>query len=1215
MSNWIKDILDPKSREWEEFYRNRWQYDKVVRSTHGVNCTGGCSWNVFVKDGIITWELQATDYPLLDKTLPPYEPRGCQRGISASWYVYSPLRVKYPYIRGSLLTLWKRAKKKHKNPMEAWASIVEDEKSRKKYQKARGMGGFRRADWNTVLEIIAVSSLYTAKKYGPDRVFGFSPIPAMSYLSYGGGSRFLQLFGGVNLSFYDWYCDLPNAFPETWGEQTDVAESADWYNSRYIVSMGSNLSMTRTPDVHFISEAKNVGTKFVTIAPDFSMAAKFADWWIPIKQGHDAALWSAVNHVILKEYYVDKKVPYFIDYIKKYTDSPFLVELVKEGDNYAPGQFLRANKLEEYKDISNGDWKLLVVDEDSNELRVPTGTIGFRYGEDNAGKWNLLPNDMNGKPLNPLLSLIDTSKETAKVAFYEFGEKKEYVREVPVRKVKTVDGEKLVTTSLDLLFAHFGVGRGMKGDYPTDYNDESSYSPAWQEKFTGIGRDTVIKLAREFASNAERTEGKSMVITGAGVNHWYHQNLIYRSAITALILTGCVGKNGGGLNHYVGQEKLTLMTPWLSIALATDWGGPPRVQQAPLWHYINSDQFRYEGEFTDYYHLPEGRKYAKGHTADHIAKSVRNGWMPYYPQFSQNSLDLAKEAQEAGKTDDAGIKAYIAEKINKGEIDLSVEDPDAPENWPRVFLIWRGNALMSSAKGHEFFLKHYLGTSDNLIKDEEAGEYLKDVKWREDAPIGKFDLVVDINFRMDTSALYSDIVLPTAMWYEKNDLNSTDMHSFVHPLGAATPPAWEAKSDWDIFKEISKKISEISSEFFPEPVKDIVTKPLAHDSPDEITQPEIKDWKHDDGVDYIPGKTGFKLAVTERDYSKLYQKFISLGPNVRNNGLGAHGIRFPVDDIYDEMANEPTTRSPDPKHFRSVEWDGQRYPSLEDALDAANAILRFAPESNGELSFRAFEAMEKKTGLDNLTDLAEKYRSVRMTFEDLKTQPKRILTSPFWSGDVNEGRAYTGYALNVDKFIPWRTLTGRQSLYLDHPNYIDFKEQFPIFKPRLDMNLVGDLDNTDDSNAVALNYITPHGKWHIHSTYGDNLRMQALSRGCYPVWMHPDDAAKIGIEDNDWVEVINDNGVVVTRAIVSSRIPVGTAWIYHSPERTVSVPLSNERKKRGGGHNSLTRVKLNPMLLSGGYAQWSYGFNYWGPVGVNRDTFVLVKKLKNLEWE
>jgi nitrate reductase alpha subunit len=96
--SFISDLFSPSFRSWEDFYRNRWSYDRVVRSTHGVNCTGGCSWNIYVKQGIVTWEMQALDYPRLERSLPTYEPRGCQRGISYSWYVYSPLRVKYPYV-------------------------------------------------------------------------------------------------------------------------------------------------------------------------------------------------------------------------------------------------------------------------------------------------------------------------------------------------------------------------------------------------------------------------------------------------------------------------------------------------------------------------------------------------------------------------------------------------------------------------------------------------------------------------------------------------------------------------------------------------------------------------------------------------------------------------------------------------------------------------------------------------------------------------------------------------------------------------------------------------------------------------------------------------------------------------------------------------------------------------------------------------------------
>ena len=70
--------LVAKDRDWERSYRGRWEHQKVVRSTHGVNCTGSCSWNVYVKDGLITWESQAVDYPRTDPDRPDHEPRGCR---------------------------------------------------------------------------------------------------------------------------------------------------------------------------------------------------------------------------------------------------------------------------------------------------------------------------------------------------------------------------------------------------------------------------------------------------------------------------------------------------------------------------------------------------------------------------------------------------------------------------------------------------------------------------------------------------------------------------------------------------------------------------------------------------------------------------------------------------------------------------------------------------------------------------------------------------------------------------------------------------------------------------------------------------------------------------------------------------------------------------------------------------------------------------------
>ena len=1211
---WIQDLIDPKARQWEEFYRNRWQHDNVVRSTHGVNCTGGCSWAVYVKDGIVTWEMQQTDYPHLESGLPPYEPRGCQRGISASWYVYSPIRVKYPYVRGPLLDFWRQAKAQHANAVDAWGSIVEDEKKRSRYQKARGKGGSRRSNWDEVLEIVAASCLYTAKKWGPDRVFGFSPIPAMSYLSYAAGSRFLQLFGGVNMSFYDWYSDLPNAFPEVWGDQTDVCESADWYNSKYIVSMGANLNMTRTPDVHFVSEARHEGSKFVVLSPDFSQVAKYADWWIPLKAGQDLAMWMAVNHVILKEFYVDRQVPYFVDYVKQYSDAPYLVQLSPAEGSHKPGQLLRANRLARYRAVENGDWKLLVFDEKSQQPRMPKGSVGFRWGQE-KGKWNLKMEDgLDDAPLSPALTFLGQHDAVLQVAFFEFAQKKTFLRGVPVKYVETAEGRVPVATAFDLMMAQFGVGRGLPGEYPASYDDPTPYTPAWQEQHTGIGRETIIRFAREFANNAEVTNGKSMVITGAAVNHWYHNNLIYRGPITALMLCGCCGRNGGGLNHYVGQEKLTLIAPWSNMAFAMDWVKPPRRQQSPIWHYINSNQWRYEGDFTDYASVPPGARWAKGHAADLAAQSVRMGWMPFYPQFNQNPLELVKEAQAAGAKNDQDIIKRVAGQLKDKKVRLSIEDPDGQENWPRVWLIWRGNALMSSAKGHEFFLRHYLGTHDNAVAEEKAKGKAQSVVFREPAPRGKMDLVVDINFRMDTSALYSDIVLPTAMWYEKNDLNTTDLHSFVHPLGEAVPPVWEAKTDWEIFKAFARKVSELAPSVFPQPAKDLVTAPLAHDTPDELAQPQVLDWGKGE-CDAVPGKTMPHLRVVERDYVNLYNRFISFGPLARQDGINGNGVSIPIQTFYDDLLKNPVGGTPDPRHMRCVSWDGQKYPSLEDALDAANLVLHLAPETNGEIAHVAFEHEEERVGLP-LADLAEKNRSVRMNFADLTRQPQRTLISPCWSGMVNDGRAYAPWSMNVERLVPWRTLTGRQHFYLDHPHYIDFGEHLLTYKPKFTPEEHGDIAiSPQDSHSVVLNYLTPHGKWHIHSTYYDNHRMMTLSRGCEPCWLHDGDAEKIGVKDNDWVEIYNDNGVMVTRAAVSSRVQPGTCMAYPSPERTLDNPKSQVRnKRRGGGHNSLTRTRINPVQLAGGYAQFTYGFNYWGPVGAQRNTHVLVRKLDKLEW-
>ncbi len=588
---------DDENRDWEDAYRKRWQHDKIVRSTHGVNCTGSCSWKIYVKGGIVTWETQQTDYPRTRPDLPNHEPRGCARGASYSWYMYSANRVKYPLIRSRLLKLW-RKERTIKTPIGAWAAIQENPEKRADYMKMRGLGGFVRATWDEVNEIIAAANAYTVKTYGPDRVVGFSPIPAMSMVSYAAGSRYLSLLGGVCLSFYDWYCDLPPASPMTWGEQTDVPESADWYNSGFLILWGSNVPQTRTPDAHFYTEARYKGAKSVVVSPDYSEAAKFSDLWLHPKQGTDAALAMAMGHVILREFHLDRQADYFEDYCRRYTDMPMLVKLVGKDGHYIADRFVRASDFTGALDETNNpEWKTVAVDARTKQFVSPGGSIGYRWGE--QGKWNLEAKDGKGADVELAMSFIlDGDHDTvANVGFPYFGNREHdyfegtdhasvLVRKVPARKVKLADGEVLVATVFDLFVANYGLDRGL--DDPNSaksYQENLPYTPAWAEKITGVPRDQIIAVAREFASNAEKTNGRSMVILGAGLNHWYHMDMNYRGIINMLVMCGCVGQSGGGWSHYVGQEKLRPQTGWTALAFALDWHRPPRHMNGTSFFY------------------------------------------------------------------------------------------------------------------------------------------------------------------------------------------------------------------------------------------------------------------------------------------------------------------------------------------------------------------------------------------------------------------------------------------------------------------------------------------------------------------------------------------------------------------------------------------------------------------------------------------------------
>lgn len=1206
-------VMTDENRKWEDGYRGRWQHDKVVRSTHGVNCTGSCSWKIYVKNGLVTWETQQTDYPRTRPDMPNHEPRGCARGASYSWYIYSANRLKHPLIRKRLLKLWLDVRATHTDPVKAWEFIQSDETLRKSYMEVRGQGGFVRATWDTANELVAAANIYTVKEHGPDRVIGFSPIPAMSMVSYAAGSRYLSLMGGVCMSFYDWYCDLPPSSPQTWGEQTDVPESADWYNSNYIIMWGSNVPQTRTPDAHFMTEVRYKGAKTAVVCPDYSEASKFADTWVPAKQGTDAAVAMAMGHVILREFHIDKPCDYFREYCRQYSDMPFLVHLEEKDGYYVPGRMVRASDFDDnLGEENNPKWKTIAIDEKTGNPVVPDGSIGFRWGEE--GKWNIAKNDK----VTLQLSLENDNDGIVPAAFPYFGgqlhehftasENEEILlKNIPAKKMKLGKKNVMVACVYDLLMANYGVDRGFGGEHVAkDFSEDIPYTPAWQEKITGVDASTIINVAREFADTAAKTQGKSMIIIGAAMNHWYHMDMNYRGVINMLVMCGCVGQSGGGWAHYVGQEKLRPQTGWLPLAFGLDWNRPPRHMNSTSFFYAHTDQWRYETLGVDEILSPLADKEEwEGSLIDCNARAEKMGWLPSAPQLETNPLNLTKEADENG----ADPVKLAVEKLKSRDMRMSCEDPDDPRNFPRNLFVWRSNLLGSSGKGHEYFLKHLLGTQHGVQgKDlgEEGQNTNKVVQWHDEAPKGKLDLLVTLDFRMSTTCVYSDVVLPTASWYEKHDLNTSDMHPFIHPLSAAIDPVWESRTDWDIYKGLAKKFSELVPGHLGVE-KDLVLVPTLHDTPGELAMPlGVEEWAKGD-CEPVPGKTMPNMVVVERDYPNLYKKFTSIGPLMKKVGNGGKGIAWNTEKEIDFLGELNGT----------VKEEGvsKGQPKLETDINAAEMILSLAPETNGEVAVKAWEALGKATGRDH-AHLALPKEDEKIRFHDVQAQPRKIISSPTWSGLESEHVSYNAGYTNVHEYIPWRTLTGRQQLYQDHDWMRAFGESMVSYRPPINTRAISDAmkDKDNGHTQIALNFITPHQKWGIHSTYSDNLHMLTLARGGPIVWVSEVDAQKAGIVDNDWVEAYNDNGALVARAVVSQRVPEGMMMMYHAQEKIVNVPGSEITGARGGIHNSVTRATVKPTHMIGGYAQQSYGFNYYGTVGSNRDEFVVLRKMANIDW-
>ncbi len=287
--------------DWRDVYRERWQWDKVVKSSHFTNCwyQSHCAWNVYVKDGVVWREEQVASYPQSRPDVPDFNPRGCQKGACFSERMYDAARVTYPLKR-----------------------IGE-----------RGQGKWKRVSWDEALEDLAEEFIRIVTEEGSDRViwdngplytFGAMAVAQM---------RFNELTGGIGLDMNTEIGDGHRGAGETFGKIVFERSADDYFNSDVILIWGCNPFATQIPNSHFLLEARYNGATLVTIAPDYSPSSIHSDVWAPIRPGTDAALAMAIAKIIVDEKLYDR------DFIKEQTDLPLLVR----EDN---GRLLRQSDLE-----------------------------------------------------------------------------------------------------------------------------------------------------------------------------------------------------------------------------------------------------------------------------------------------------------------------------------------------------------------------------------------------------------------------------------------------------------------------------------------------------------------------------------------------------------------------------------------------------------------------------------------------------------------------------------------------------------------------------------------------------------------------------------------------------------------------------------------------------------------------------------------------------
>ena len=354
----------------------------------------------------------------------------------------------------------------------------------------------------------------------------------MSMVSHAVGSRFIELVGGAMTSFYDWYADLPVASPQVFGDQTDVPESGDWWNATYLLMWGSNVPVTRTPDAHWMAEARYKGQKVVVVSPDYADNTKFADTWLPAQPGTDGALAMAMGHVDAQGV-LRRAAGAVLRRLRAALHRPAVPRDARGAATARTCPGSSSPRPTSATTTEGAAWKTVLVDGRTGEPVVPNGSMGFRYTESGVGRWNL---DLDGVAPQLTPAAARTARPPrccCRASTRSDGSGGVLRRGVPVRRV----AGRLVTTVFDLMLAQYGVQRDGSARHVAAglrRRGRALHARLAGADHVGARRAGACGSPGRWPPTPRSPQGRTMIIMGAGICQWFHGDATYRAVLALL---------------------------------------------------------------------------------------------------------------------------------------------------------------------------------------------------------------------------------------------------------------------------------------------------------------------------------------------------------------------------------------------------------------------------------------------------------------------------------------------------------------------------------------------------------------------------------------------------------------------------------------------------------------------------------------------------------